>query len=67
MRDNLEHGWLMSKEDEYHGEIVGYCEDCCKPIYEDENFVKIDGVILCQDCNERFMEMQERELEEDYD
>lgn len=58
MRDNLEHGWLIGGSRETKGEIVGYCEECCEPIYEYENFTKVDGVLICQRCNERKYEKE---------
>lgn len=61
--DNLEHGWLVSRlfECKGKGEIIGYCDWCDEPIREDDNFVKIDGLIVCQHCNEARYEQLERE------
>lgn len=68
MRDNLEHGWLLRAEKEdYKGEIVGYCECCDEPIYEYENYDKVDGVLICQNCVEAKYEREERELEEEFE
>lgn len=63
---NLEHGWLVGREKDDKGEIVGYCEECQEDIYEGDEFVKIDGVLYCQKCHENYLELLERE-EEDYD
>ncbi len=64
MLENLEHGWIVNGyEDEYRGEIVGYCEDCCEPIYEGENYLMVDGVFICEDCRERQIEMEDSENE----
>ena len=57
--ENLEHGWLLAKETEYKGDIVGYCEECDRPIYEYDNFSKRQGVLFCQRCIELKQEMED--------
>jgi formylmethanofuran dehydrogenase subunit E len=60
--DNLEHGWLRRRLfDNRVGKVVGYCEWCGEPIREDDNFKKIDGDLICQDCNEARFEQYDRE------
>lgn len=63
MRNDLEHGWLLSRENEYKGEFVGYCERCERPIYEYDDFTKRHGELICQDCIER--EYDDELLEDD--
>lgn len=59
MRDNLEHGWLIStteREYEEEKESIGECVCCGEEIYEDEEFVtyiKTESGLLCWDCGER--------------
>lgn len=56
---NLENGWIGSEDKECKGEIVGYCEECGEDIYENENFKKVDCVLICQKCNEKAYEIEE--------
>lgn len=59
-RDNIEHGWLLEKEDFNEGtqekERVGVCAWCGEEIYEDEDFYTYGyteaGELLCIDCLE---------------
>ena len=53
MRDNLEHGWIVNDREKDFGDIIGYCEDCGKPIYENTNYKKVYGAFYCEDCTER--------------
>jgi formylmethanofuran dehydrogenase subunit E len=60
---NLEHGWLLMREEESErGEQIGYCEKCDKPIYENDDYTKRHGDLICQDCVEKeYEEVEEWE------
>lgn len=31
-------------------ELVGYCYYCDTPIYENDNYDNIDGILVCNEC-----------------
>lgn len=49
--ENLEHGWLVN-DDCYTNEFVGYCEDCGKPLYENDDYEMSCRKVYCRDCAE---------------
>lgn len=63
-RDNLEHGWLVGREQieecRQEKQAVGVCAWCGEDIYEDEDFYTYGyneaGELLCIDCLEESKE-----------
>ena len=62
IRDNLEHGWLLTNCICQDKEI-GYCEFCGKTLYSDEYYKILDGDYYCEEC---YYEVKEKkEIEND--
>ena len=40
----------------YEREFVGYCEECEEPLYEDDEYNRIDGTLYCEKCYEKIKE-----------
>lgn len=38
-----------------------YCPECGEPIYEDERYYEINGIIICDSCIEHYERTAERE------
>lgn len=47
--EKLGNGWIL-KKDFSERNVVGYCEICEKPIYEDSEYTRRFGVLYCYHC-----------------
>lgn len=54
MIDNLQAPWIGFPPDwKEEPEIVGYCDCCGHPIYEDDDYINDCGTLYCSFCFER--------------
>jgi hypothetical protein len=58
--DNIEHGWLVSKEKErYEEKRTKYCDWCSCEIDEDEEYCySVDGCDICGDCYDKHLKSE---------
>lgn len=39
----------------YDSELIGYCECCGEPVYQNDDYVNFDGIILCDTCHNYYI------------
>ena len=65
---NLQAPWVgVGREDYYEDEreIIGYCEECGKELYEDDEIYDVCDGCICEKCHAKHEEDEEQGGEDD--